>query len=161
MLHIGFCASVVDGNLFILRHGSFIVYLLLYMDDIILTSNSTTFVSSIIKLLGTDSNLKDLGLLHYFLGHQIDYTSTGLFVHQTKYAFDLLKKFAMIDCKPCKTPCSLDHHLLPNDSPLLSDHTSYKSLVGALQSFTFTRLDLFFAIQQAYQYMSNPTQNHL
>ena len=81
MLHIGFYASAADGNLFILRHHSFIVYPLLYVDDIIITGNSPTFVSNIIKLLGNDFDLKDLGLLHYFLGLQIDYTSTGLFVH--------------------------------------------------------------------------------
>ena len=67
----------------------------------------------------------------------------------------------MIDCKPCKTPSSPNSHLLPNDSPLLSDPTSYRSLVGALQYLTFTRPDLSLAIQQACQHMSSPTQNHL
>ena len=86
------------------------------MDDIIITGNKSSFVTSIIKLLGVDFDLKDLGLLHYFLGLQIDYTSSGLFVHQTKYATDLIKKFGMTDCKPCKTPSSLNSHLLPNDS---------------------------------------------
>ena len=147
MLHIGFYASAADGNLFILRHHSFIVYPLLYVDDIIITGNSPTFVSNIIKLLGNDFDLKGLGLLHYFLGLQIDHTSTGLFVHQTKYASDLLKKFGMTNCKPCKTPCSPNHHLLPNDNPLLSDPKSYRSLVGALQYLTFTKLDLSFVVQ--------------
>ena len=81
LLHISFCASIADGNLFILRHGSSIVFLLLYVDDIIITGNKSSFVSSVIKLLGVDFDLKDLGLLHYFLGLQIDYTSSGLFVH--------------------------------------------------------------------------------
>ena len=81
LLHIGFCASTADGNLFILRHGSSIVFLLLYVDDIIIIGNNSSFVSSVIKLLGVDFDLKDLGLLHYFLGLQIDYTSFGLFVH--------------------------------------------------------------------------------
>ena len=130
LLHVGFYASVADGNLFILRHQSFTVHLLLYVDDIIITDNSSTFVYSIIKLLGIDFDLKDLGLLHYFLSLQIDYTFTSLFVHQIKYASDLLQKFGMTDCKPCKTPCSPNHHLLPNDSPLLSDPKTYRSLVG-------------------------------
>ena len=149
LLHGGFCASAADGNLFILRHHSFIVYLLLYVDDIIITGNSSSFASTIITLLGKEFDLKDLGLLHYFLGLQIDYTSTGLFVHQSKYASNLLKKFGMTDCKLCKTPCSPNHHFLPNDSPLLSDPKSYRSLVGALQYLTFTRPDLSYAIQQA------------
>ena len=49
LLHIGFCASAVDGNLFFLRHGSSIVFLLLYVDDIIITGNKSSFVSSVIK----------------------------------------------------------------------------------------------------------------
>ena len=61
------------------------------MDDIIITGNKSSFVSSVIKLLGVDFDLKDLELLHYFLGLQIDYTSSGLFVHLTKYVYDLLK----------------------------------------------------------------------
>ena len=161
LLHIGFCASAADGNLFILRHGSSIVFLLLYVDDIIITGNRSSFVSSVIKLLGVDFDLKDLELLHYFLGLQVDYTSSRLFVHQTKYASDLLKKFGMTDCKPCKTPSSPNSHFLPNDSPLLSDPTTYRSLVGALQYLSFTRPDLSFAVQQACQYMSTPTQNNL
>ena len=128
------------------------------MDDIIITGNKSSFVSSVIKLLGVDFDLKDLGLLHYFLGLQIDYTSSGLFVHQTKYASDLLRKFGMIDCKPCKTPSSPNSHLLPNDSPLLSDPTSYRSLVGALRYLTFTRPDLSFVVQQACKHMSTPTK---
>ena len=55
--------------------------MLLYMDDIIITGNNSTFVSSLIKILGEDFDLKDLGLLCYFLGLQIDYTSPSLFMH--------------------------------------------------------------------------------
>ena len=74
------------------------------MDDIILTGNDKVFTASIIQLLSSSFDLKDLGLLHYFLGLQIEYTGSSLFVHQTKYATELLHKFAMFDCKPCKAP---------------------------------------------------------
>ena len=67
LLLIGFYASAVNGNLFILRHGSYIVYMLLYVDDIIITGNNSTFVSSLIKLLGEDFDFKDLGLLCYLV----------------------------------------------------------------------------------------------
>ena len=67
LLHIGFCASAADGNLLILRHGSSIVFLLLYVDDIIITGNKSSFFSSVIKLLRVDFDFKDLGLLITFL----------------------------------------------------------------------------------------------
>lgn len=131
------------------------------MNDIIDTGNHPNFISFIIDVLNHDFDLKDLGRLHYFLGLQIDYTPSGLFVHQTKYTLDLLSKFSMSGCKPCKTPCSPNSYLIANDSPLLPDPTLYRSMVGALQYLTFTRPDLSFAVQQACQFMSNPTSNHL
>ena len=161
LYHIGFLALGANGNLFIYRYDSHLGFLLLYVDDIILTGNDKAFKASIIQLLSFAFDHKDLGLLHYFLGLQIEYTTSGLFVHQTKYATNLLTKFAMADYKPCKTPCSPNQHFLPNDSPPLFDPSSYRSLVGALQYITFTKLDLSFAVQQACQYMCSPTQNHL
>ena len=52
----------------------------------------------------------------------------------------------MSECKPCKTPCSPNTHLVPHDNPLLPDPTLYRSMVGALQYLTFTRPDLSFAV---------------
>ena len=150
-----------DGNLFIYNHDSYMVFLLLYVDAIIVIGNHPSFISSLIHSLSQEFDLKDLGRLHYFLGLQIDYTSDGLFVHQSKHVLDLLHKFSMSECNPCKTPCSPNAHLVPNDSPLLPDPTLYRSLVGALQYLTFTRPDLSFAVQQTCQFMANPTSNHL
>ena len=81
LFHIRFSALGVDGNLFIYKHGCHLVFLLLYVDDIILTGNDSTFTTSLIHQLGSEFDFKDLGPLHYFLGLQIDYTSNGLFVH--------------------------------------------------------------------------------
>ena len=153
-------ASTTNGNLFIYNHDSHIVFQLLYVDDIIVIGNHYSFVASLIGALSQEFDLKDLGRLHYFLGLQIDYTPSSLFVHQTKYALDLRHRFHMSYCKSCKTPCSPAALLVANDSPLLVDPTFYRSMVGALQYLTFTRPDLSFAVQQACQFMSSPTANH-
>ena len=137
------------------------VYLLLYVDDIIITGSNSSIVSDIIQQLSATFALKDLGPLSYFLGLQFEYTPTGIFDHQSKYAKDLLIKFNMLDCKPCSNPCCSSHHLVPANSPLLTYPTAYRSLVGALQYITFTRPDLSYAIQQACQFMSHPTSHHL
>jgi len=78
---LGFHASYADSNLFILIHSDHVVYLLLYVDDIIITGNHGAFVTEIIRQLGVSFALKDLGLLSYFLGLQIEYTTDGIFVH--------------------------------------------------------------------------------
>ena len=149
LFHLGFHASMADSKLFILIDSSCVVYLLLYVDDIIITGSNSSIVSDIIQQRSATFALKDLGPLSYFLGLQFEYTSTGIFVHQSKYAQDLLIKFKMLDCKPCSNPCSSSHHLIPADSPLLSDPTAYRSMVGALQHMTFTRPGLSYAVQQA------------
>ena len=68
LFHIGFSALRADGNLFIYSHDGHLVFLLLYVDDVILTSSDKAFTTSIIQLLSSTFDLKDLGLLHYFLG---------------------------------------------------------------------------------------------
>nr|XP_023915561.1 uncharacterized protein LOC112027122 [Quercus suber] len=161
LFHLGFHASCADSNLFILIHSYHIFYLLLYVDDIIITGNHSTFVAEFIKKLGVSFALKDLGHLSYFLGLQIEYTSDGIFVHQSKYAKDLLAKFHMLDSKPCSNPCASNHSHVPSASPLLPDPTAYRSFVGALQYLTFTRPDLSYAVQQACQFMCKPSQHHL
>ena len=81
LLHMGFQASLTDSFLFILQQGKLVVYLLVYVDDIVMTGNSLQFLSSLITQLSATFELKDLGPLHYFLGLQITRTLT-----QTKYA---------------------------------------------------------------------------
>ena len=68
LLHMGFQASLADSSLFFLRQGKLVVYLLVYVDDIVMIGNYPQFLSSLIAQLGTAFELKDLGLLHYFLG---------------------------------------------------------------------------------------------
>ena len=133
LFHMGFQASSAYCNLFILHHGSFVVYLLLYVDDIIITSNILPFIDHLVSRLAVIFYLKDLGSLTYFLGLQIEYTSQGLFLHQSKYALDFLTKFNMLDYKPCITPCSPTVHVNSQNGSLLLDPTIFRSMVGAMQ----------------------------
>uniref|UniRef100_A0A2N9IH28 Reverse transcriptase Ty1/copia-type domain-containing protein n=1 Tax=Fagus sylvatica TaxID=28930 RepID=A0A2N9IH28_FAGSY len=161
LLHLGFIASTADSSLFIYHHQQVIAYLLLYVDDIVLTSNSPSFLDHLILQLRKVFDLKDLGALHYFLGFQVSRTSDALHVTQSKYASDLLIKHHMVDSKPTKTPCSPNTRLSLHDSDLLSDPHGYRSLVGALHYLTFTRPDISFAVHQVCQYMTTPTSTHL
>ena len=83
---MGFQASLADSSLFILRHGKLIVYLLVYVDDIVLSGNDPQFLTSLVSQLSVAFELEDLGSVNYFLGLQITWTSKGLFLCQTKYA---------------------------------------------------------------------------
>uniref|UniRef100_A0A2N9HLR0 Reverse transcriptase Ty1/copia-type domain-containing protein n=1 Tax=Fagus sylvatica TaxID=28930 RepID=A0A2N9HLR0_FAGSY len=158
---LGFHASTADPSLFTFKANHDTLYLLLYVDDIIITGTSPSLITNLIHQLQTTFELKDLGPLHYFLGLQLHYHSTGFSVHQTKYASDLLQRFAMTNCKPSSTPYSSTSRLTKDQGTPLVDPTSFRSLVGALQYLTFTRPDLSFAVNQVCQFMHSPTDTHL
>ena len=160
LLHLGFITSTTDSSLFIYKDNKVIAYLLLYVDDIVLTSNTPTFLDHLIQQLNSVFYLKNLGSLHYFLGLQITRTSSRLYLNQSKYAQELLKKHNMLDCKPASSSSCPNTRLSPHDGDLLPDPHLYRSMVGALHYLTFIRPDISFVVHQVCQYMFAPTTIH-
>jgi len=78
LLSIGFHASKVNTFLFILSVGTDIFYLLIYVDDILLTGNNFTMLHRLIQLLSSEFKLRDLDAVHYFLGIEVQSTAMGL-----------------------------------------------------------------------------------
>ena len=77
LLTFGFMNSIADFSLFILRCPAVTIYLLVYVDDIIIIGNNPSVVQHFITLLSSPFSLKELGPLTYFLGvevlsHQLD-----------------------------------------------------------------------------------------
>ena len=138
-----------------------LVYLSVYVINIVHTGNNPDFLSSLITQPSQAFELKDLGALHYFLGLQITRTSRGLFLNQTKYAHDLLLKHNMLSSKPARSPCAPNLKLVPNEGSILANPHEYRSMVGSVHYLTFTRPDLSFAVHQVCQFMSIPTDVHL
>ena len=62
------------------------MYLLVYVDDIILVSSSVSAADRLVLSLGKDFAVKELGQLHYFLGLEVTHDATGLNLSQQKYA---------------------------------------------------------------------------
>ncbi|KAM1049049.1 hypothetical protein ACFX2C_028192 [Malus domestica] len=85
LLSLGFKSSFAYPSLFVKHDGKSIIMLLLNVDDIILTGDNDKCIQTVVSQLTKEFDMKDLGLLHYFLGLQIDYQSRGMFVHHTKY----------------------------------------------------------------------------
>ncbi|GJV78719.1 ribonuclease H-like domain-containing protein [Tanacetum coccineum] len=159
-IRAGFYHSKTDSSLFIFHKGPDTAYLLLYVDDIILTSSSTSLLQRIISSLHVEFAMTDLGPLNYFLGISATYTTSGIFLSQTKYAIEILKRAQMLNCNPCRTPVDTEKKLGPEGSPV-TDPTLYRSLAEALQYVTFTRPDLSYAVQQLCLYMHDPREPHL
>lgn len=129
LLQQGFYNSKADSSLFILVQGADLVYVLVYVDDILITGSDPSLVDHIIKGLGSKFALKDLGLLHYFLDIEVVPVPEGLVLSQAKYALDLLKKAGMTDCRPCASPSSLKPYRNIPDFPF-SNPEFYRTLWG-------------------------------
>jgi histone deacetylase 1/2 len=111
LLSLGFKASKADTSLFYFNKGNVCVYILIYVDDIIVASSTKEATEGLLRSLGQEFTLKDLGELHYFLGIEVNKVSNGIILSQDKYASDLLKKVNMSDCKPVSSPLSTSEKL--------------------------------------------------
>ncbi|XP_048434594.1 uncharacterized mitochondrial protein AtMg00810-like [Pyrus x bretschneideri] len=159
---IGFKSSLSDSSLFVKMDDGDLVFLLLYVDDIILTGSNPIKLQVMINDLASVFDLKDMGRLSYFLGLHIQYHDDGsLFFTQTKYAKDLLKKAGIDSCKPTSTPSKPHTQVLAGEGSLLSEPSHYRSIVGALQYLTFTRPDIAYSVNLVCQFMTQPTDIHM
>nr|GEY93275.1 ribonuclease H-like domain-containing protein [Tanacetum cinerariifolium] len=109
-----------NSSLFIFHKGPDTTYLLLYVDDIILTASSTSLLQRIISSLHAKFAMIDLGPLNYFLGISATRTTSGIFLSQTKYATEILERAQMLKCNPCRTLVYTEKKLGPEGSPLIA-----------------------------------------
>jgi hypothetical protein len=158
-----FVPSKGDTSLFFFHSNGITMYILVYVDDIIIASSSPKATNGLLKKLEEDFALKDLGDLHYFLSIEVTKSQQGILLTQSKYAMDLLKRTGMFNCKPVNTPLSSSEKLSAHVGELLgpNDATSYRSLVGGLQYVMLARPDLAFSVNKVCQYLHAPTTQHL
>jgi hypothetical protein len=160
LLSLGFVEAKSDTSLFVFRCGSDMIYLLLYVDDIVLTASSAGLLQRTIAALRSEFAMKDLGELHHFLGMHVQRHGSGLFLSQRQYMLEILDRAGMAECKPSSTPVQISPKLAANGPPV-QDPSDYRSLAGALQWLTFTRPDISYAVQQVCLYMHDPREPHL
>jgi histone deacetylase 1/2 len=159
---LGFLASKADTSLFYFSRGGYTMFILVYVDDIIVASSSSQATEALLKDLQQDFSLKDLGDLHYFLGIEVTKLKGGLLLSQGRYAADILSRTGMDKAHPVDTPLSTSEKLSLVDGDRLGDEdsTRYRSVVGALQYLTLTRPDIAFAVNKVCQFLHAPTTVH-
>jgi hypothetical protein len=161
LLSLGFAEAKSDTSLFIYQRGSDTAYLLLYVDDIILTASSTGLRQRIISALQQKFAMKDLGELHHFLGMHVQHCGDGLLLSQEQYMLEILDRAGMAECKPCSTPVDTNPKVSATDGAPVADASDFRSLAGALQYLIFTRPDIAYAVQQVCLHMHDPREPHL
>jgi hypothetical protein len=157
---LGFVEAKSDTSLFIYCRGADMAFLLLYVDDIVLTASSAGFLHRIIAALRREFSMTDMGPLHHFLGVSVRHQGDNLFLSQRQYMLDILERAGMSQCKPSSTPVDT-HSKLAADGASVADPSQYRSLAGALQYLVFTRPDIAYAVQQVCLFMHDPREPHL
>ncbi|KAJ9542328.1 hypothetical protein OSB04_028834 [Centaurea solstitialis] len=131
---MGFSPSISDHSLFIYAHDQDTAYLLLYVDDIVLTTSSERLRKHIISRLSTEFSMKDLGRLSYFLGIAMTRHKDGLFLSQHKYAAEVIKRAGMASCRPSDNT-KIIHVLVVLNCLILSHFSPIYSHFGLILTF--------------------------
>lgn len=160
LLGLGFKNSVADPSLFFYTTQGIYLFILIYVDDIIITGNSDDNIQRLMDNLSRRFSLKDLGELSYFLGIEVLRTQQGIHLSQRKYIGDLLYRENMTNAKPVPTPMSASTSLSVRDGEPLDNPAAYRTLVGSLQYLLLTRPDIAFAVNKLSQFMHKPTTTH-
>ncbi|KAG7583636.1 Ribonuclease H-like superfamily [Arabidopsis suecica] len=159
----GFKKSESDHTLFTLQNDQGIVVVLIYVDDLIISGSNKEGIKSIKTSLHNAFDIKDLGVLKYFLGIEVCRSPEGLFLSQRKYTLDLLKLTGKLGAKPVSTPLEPGYKVNrkgeKDDRPYHCPE-QYRRLVGKLIYLTYTRPDISFAVNQVSQHMKEPTVYH-
>ena len=150
---LGYIASHYDFVLFLHRTDKGIILLLLYVNDMIITSDDFSGIQELKDFLSQQFKMKDLGHLSYFLGLEITHSTDRLYITQAKYAFELLSWAGLTDSKTVDTPIELNAHLTPLRGKPLSNPSLYRRLVGSLVYLIVTCPDISYVVHQVSQYL--------
>jgi hypothetical protein len=155
-----FTKSKEDSNLYFKIMENEPVILLLYVDDLFLTREEN-LIAECKQRLAAEFEMKDLGLMHYFLGLEVWQSLERIFLNQWKYTIEILKRFDMVECKSMNTPMEAKLKLLVDTSSDLIDASLYRHIIGSLMYLTNTRPDIYFAVNTLSQFLVEPRCVHL
>ena len=168
LIDLGFRPAHSDSCVYVMQGGDVVMYLLVYVDDLLLVANDTARLDSVKAQLSSRFEMKDMGEAQFILGVQIrrDRANRRLYLSQAEYVRTVLERFNMLDCKPVASPMATGVKLLKAGPADTSDggdmrDTPYASAVGALMyAALVTRPDIAFAVTTLCQFMSAPTATH-
>ena len=101
------------------------------------------------------------GEIKFFFGLQIKQKKDGIYITQSKYIKEILKKFGMEDSRLVGTPMSIGHKLSINDDSKEVDQTTYRSMIGKLLYVVHTRLNIALAVGMVERFSKNLRENHM
>jgi hypothetical protein len=157
----GYKKGNTDSNLYIKEEGDSLVIIEIYVDDIIFGSDDDNVSKHFVECIQKEFEMSMLGKMNFLLGLQINQSDKGIFISQTKYIHEILKKFQMHDSKPVGTPMVIGCKLSKFDDFEEVEKTMYRSMIGILLYATTTRPDIMHAVCQVGRFQESPKSSHL
>ncbi|KAI3758171.1 hypothetical protein L6452_05723 [Arctium lappa] len=141
----GFSKGTVDTTLFIKKEKGDIILIQIYVDDIIFGSTNTKYCKNFANLMVSRFQMNLMGEMNFFLGLQVKQFSSGIFINQSKYIRDILRKFQMENSKPIGTPMAPGTKIGTDPSGKAVDVRTYRGMIGSLMYLTSSRQDIMFS----------------
>nr|GEU68885.1 retrovirus-related Pol polyprotein from transposon TNT 1-94 [Tanacetum cinerariifolium] len=161
LLQNHFFKGPIDPTLFIRRFHDDILVVQVYVDDIIFGSTHPRYIKLFADLMKSRFEMSMMGEMTFFLGLQVNQHPCGIFINQSNYVLEILKKYGMKSCDPVGTLMEIKDKfdLDQNETPV--DATEYRSMIGALMYLTSSRPDIVHATCLCVRYQVKPTEKHL
>ena len=161
--NLGFQQSDSDSCIFIAKSGNEIECIIaLYVDDLLISCRSDSFLKNLKSKLMKNYRMKDLGEVKQFLGVNVEQNENEIFIHQSNFVQNLLQKFQFENCKPMATPVDVSNKLkISTEDDKLFDVELFQKAVGSLLYLsTKTRPDISYAVNSVAKYCVKPNINH-
>ncbi|GJZ27256.1 putative ribonuclease H-like domain-containing protein [Tanacetum coccineum] len=156
-----FSKGSVDPTLFIRKEGKELLLVQVYVDDIIFAASTPELCDLFAKIMCSKFKMSMMGKISFFLGLQIFQNPRGIFINQSKYALESLKKYGFDSCDLVDTPMVEKSKLDEDKEGKAVDPSHYRGMIGTLLYLTASRPDLQFAICMCARYQARPTEKHL
>nr|GEV52124.1 hypothetical protein [Tanacetum cinerariifolium] len=153
--------GTIDPTLFIRNFDNDILVAHVYVDDIIFGSTHPMYTQLFFNLMKSRFEMSMMGEMTFFLGLQVNQSLCGIFINQSNYVLEILKKYGLKSCDPIGTPMEIKDKpdIDQNGTPI--NATKYRSMIGALMYLTSSRLDIVNATCLCARYQAKTTEKHL
>nr|GFA62426.1 hypothetical protein [Tanacetum cinerariifolium] len=145
LLHNYFFKGTIDPTLFIRRFQDNILVVQVYVDDIIFGSTHPRYIQLFSDPMKSRFEMSMMREMTFFLGLQVNQSPCGIFINQSKYVLEILKKYGMESCDLVGTLIEIEDKLDLDQNGTPVDATKYRSMIGALMYLTSRRPDIIHA----------------
>nr|GEW79914.1 retrovirus-related Pol polyprotein from transposon TNT 1-94 [Tanacetum cinerariifolium] len=131
------------------------------VDDIIFSSTHPRYIQLFFDLMKSRFEMSMMREMTCFLGLQVNQSPCGIFINQSNYVLEILKKYGMESCDPVGNPMEIKDKLDLDQNGTPVDAIKYRSMIGALMYLTSSRPDIVHATCLCARYQAKPTEKHL